>query len=162
MRTGIALGSNLGDRLAILRSAVQAVQSLNDRPIRVSALYESVPVGCAPGDPLFLNGVMEIDWIDQPQQLLGRLQELEAAAGRPTEHVKNAPRPLDLDILYWGHERIIQEDLVLPHPRWYLRSFVYVPLVEIAEDWVKQETSDPEFVPPTDGLELFAAAGWHR
>ncbi len=133
LRCGVALGSNVGDRLAHLQVAAQALAHLADfsQPVLKSPLYETAPVDCAPGTPAFYNAVMEIGFFGTPQSLLERLQAVERALGRPEERSKNAPRVLDLDLLYADDLVVHGEDLELPHPRLGWRRFVLEPLAAI-------------------------------
>jgi len=131
-RALVALGSNLGDRAAHLRRALRAlVQTPGLRVLRVSRIYETAPVG-AKGHPQsdYLNAVAALQSALPPRLLLLRLQQIERAAGRRRTW-RNAPRTLDLDLLFHGAPRR-DPDLVLPHPRLHLRGFVLAPLAEIA------------------------------
>jgi 2-amino-4-hydroxy-6-hydroxymethyldihydropteridine diphosphokinase len=138
MRAGIALGSNLGDRLANLKTARQKIQSLAqvEPPLLASAVYETEPVDCEPGAPAFLNAVMEISHAGEPLALLQRLRQIEAALGRPPRHVRNASRTIDLDLLYCDDVVMDTPELELPHPRMHQRRFVLEPLAEIRPDFV--------------------------
>jgi 2-amino-4-hydroxy-6-hydroxymethyldihydropteridine diphosphokinase len=133
MRTAVALGSNLGDRLANLRAARKAIADLaNIQPAIVSsALYETDPVGCEPGAGKFLNAVLEFDYEGDPLELLKNLREIERTLGRPSDHPRNISRKIDIDILYSGDQRIDSKELQLPHPRMHLRKFVLQPLADI-------------------------------
>lgn len=133
MRCGIALGSNVGDRLAHLRAGRAALMALHAGPEAplFSSIYETEPVDCAAGTEPYLNAVVEIETAAEPQALLEALLQIERAEGRPAEHGRNAPRTLDLDLLY-AEEAIIQSpSLTLPHPRMTERRFVLQPLAEI-------------------------------
>ncbi len=139
MRCGLALGSNLGDRVARLGEAVRRL----GLPVLVkSSVYETAPVDCADGDPAFANAVVEIAFDGTPEELLARTQAVEIAMGRPGNHPKNAPRTIDLDILYCGDATIAIPALTLPHPRLGERRFVLVPLAEIRPEMV---LADSEF-----------------
>lgn len=133
MRCGIALGSNLGDRLAHLRAGKAAVAPLHTGSAapRVSPVYETEPVDCEPGTAPYLNAVMEIETDAEPLALLRALQQIERAEGRPAEHGRNASRTLDLDLLYAGETTLRSAELTLPHPRLSERRFVLQPLVDI-------------------------------
>ena len=104
-----------------------------------SPRFETTPVDCPPGSPPFLNAVAEIE-VDSvvltPLNLLDELQEFEIERGRSRLHDPNAPRPLDLDIIYYGIERIDQMGLVIPHPRAHKRRFVLEPLAQLHPDLV--------------------------
>jgi len=132
MRAGIALGSNLGDRDAILKEAINHLKDLHESgKFLLSGLHETVPMDCPPGSPLFLNAVVELESSLTPMELLRRLQSIEVAAGRPKNHGINQPRTLDLDLLYCDEMALCLPELKLPHPRITERLFVLTPLVEI-------------------------------
>ncbi|MDQ6913683.1 MAG: 2-amino-4-hydroxy-6-hydroxymethyldihydropteridine diphosphokinase [Verrucomicrobiota bacterium] len=138
MRAGIAFGSNLGDRLANLKAGRAEVVSLPgvELPVVASGVYETEPVDCAPGTREFLNAVMEIGYPGAGEELLRELRNIEKAHGRPTAHERNAPRTLDLDLLYFGGVQISQPGLQLPHPRMLDRRFVLEPLAEIRPELI--------------------------
>ena len=141
---GIALGSNQGDRLATLREARARIARLvpgNQQPAAAclcAPVFETEPLDCSPGSGPFLNTVIEISCPPpfSPTRLLLRLQSIENALGRPTRHPRNAPRPIDLDILYAGRFRSELPKLTLPHPRLAQRRFVLEPLAGIRPDLV--------------------------
>ena len=133
MRTAIALGSNLGDRLANLAAGRDAVLRLPEisAPMLQSRVYETEPVGTGTDAGAFLNAVIEIGFTGEPDALLAGLRAIESALGRPNRHPRNAPRTLDLDILYIGDRVLVGADLIIPHPRVHLRRFVLAPLNDI-------------------------------
>ena len=132
MRAGIALGSNLGDRSALLTEATGHLKALHEEgEFLASSLHETTPINCPPDSPLFLNGVVELETSLPPLDLLHRLQALEIAAGRPKDHGVNEPRILDLDLLYCDEMTLHNPSLDLPHPRMTERLFVLAPLAEI-------------------------------
>ena len=133
MRTAVALGSNLGDRLANLRAARERIVDLAGAqpPVLSSAIYETEPVGCEPGAAKFLNAVLEFDYEGDPASLLEQFIRIEQALGRKRDHPKNVSRTIDIDLLYYGDHKIQDERLQLPHPRMHLREFVLRPLVDI-------------------------------
>jgi 2-amino-4-hydroxy-6-hydroxymethyldihydropteridine diphosphokinase len=131
VRAYVALGSNLGDRAARLREALAGLAATPGvERVVASALYETEPVG--PPQGRYLNAVAALDTSLGAHALLGRLAELERAAGRERGAERNAPRTLDLDLLLFGEERIETPELVVPHPRLHERAFVLVPLAELA------------------------------
>jgi len=137
---GIALGSNLGDRSAELDAGIAFLRSLShDNEMRESPRIKTEPVDCPPGSAPFLNAVVEIE-IDPrilpPRELLGKLQAFEHRRGRSVLRETNAPRPLDLDIIYYGDLIIDEPDLIIPHPRAATRRFVLEPLASLHPDLV--------------------------
>lgn len=132
MRAGIALGSNLGDKKSFLNQAIGHLRELHEGgDFLVSSFHDTEPLDCPSGSPTFLNAVAEIETSLSPLELLRRLQDLEIRSGRPQHHPKNAPRTLDLDLLYCDGMTLYHPDLELPHPRMTGRAFVLAPLAEI-------------------------------
>jgi 2-amino-4-hydroxy-6-hydroxymethyldihydropteridine diphosphokinase len=136
MRVGIALGSNLDNRLENLRAARGHLFALHeDRgPFLCSRIYETEPVDCPPGSAPFLNAAIELACTIPPLDLLEKLQAIEHLLGRPSNHARHAPRPIDLDILYYDNLSFTLPELTLPHPRIPERGFVLTPLADIAPD----------------------------
>src|SRR5438067_8954934 len=128
------MGSNLGGSRRLLRDALEAI---GDRVVAVSPLYETEPVGGPPGQPSYLNVVVELDTDQTPRELLGLARRLEAAAGRVRAERWDS-RTLDVDVLLVGDMKVDEPDLVVPHPRMHERRFVMAPLADLA----------PELVPP--------------
>jgi 2-amino-4-hydroxy-6-hydroxymethyldihydropteridine diphosphokinase len=135
----IALGSNLGDRRAYLDRALQALREKRGiAVIRVSAYYETAPVGGPPGQGDFLNAAAELQTELGPEDLLRTLLEIEQGLGRVRD-VRHGPRTIDLDLLLYGDLVRGGPELTLPHPRLHERQFVLQPLAEIAPN-VKHPT----------------------
>ena len=165
MRTGIALGANLGERLAPLRAARASLLALHEgsSPALVSPLYETVPVDCPPDSPAFLNAVIEIETSLDPALLLDHLAALEGQHGRPARRAHHAPRPLDLDILYAGHLVQHTARLTVPHPRLARRRFVLQPLADLRPQLLLPGHSRTiaqhlAALPPDPAVQLFAPA----
>src|SRR5438067_2195440 len=133
MRALLGMGSNLGDRRAHLRDAVQ---SLGTSVVAVSPVYETEPVGGPPQDN-YLNLVVELDTDLSPRQLLGVCHRLETAAGR-VRGERWGPRTLDVDILLFDGCTVDEPDLAIPHPRMHQRRFVMAPLADVAPDIVPE------------------------
>ena len=133
MRAGIALGSNLGERLAHLQAARREILALPGigGPVMASRVYETEPVGTEADAGAFLNAVVEVEFKGDPRALLGDLQAIEAKLGRPSRHPRNSSRTIDLDILYIGDLVLHCDDIAIPHPRLHLRRFVLAPLADI-------------------------------
>jgi 2-amino-4-hydroxy-6-hydroxymethyldihydropteridine diphosphokinase len=136
-RAFIGLGSNLGDRRALLRAAVAGLEAAGD-VVGVSPLYETEPVGGPEGQGQYLNVVVELSTGDTPRRLLERCRVLEAAAGR-VRTVRWGPRTLDADVLWVQGCEVDEPDLVVPHPRLWERRFVVQPLADLAPDLVTSE-----------------------
>jgi 2-amino-4-hydroxy-6-hydroxymethyldihydropteridine diphosphokinase len=134
----IALGSNLGDSRQIVLDAMVRLQNFSNQPILKSSLWQTSPVNCPPGSPLFVNAVVGfVPHVDETlESLLQKLRALEKEFGRPPKKVLNEPRLLDLDLIAFGAETWNTPDLVLPHPQAHLRRFVLQPLSEIAPDLI--------------------------
>ena len=138
MRIGIALGSNLGDRLANLRAARQAIvdPAADESSVLASRVYETEPIDCEPGAGKFLNAVLEIDFDGDPTELLQKMIGIEESLGRDRDHARNLSRKIDIDLLYAGDLNVANEELRLPHPRLHQRRFVLQPLADIRPDLV--------------------------
>jgi 2-amino-4-hydroxy-6-hydroxymethyldihydropteridine diphosphokinase len=129
----VALGANLGDPVATVRAAIDALASLPDvQLVGASSLYRTAPVGLK-NQPDFINAVVALDTALPPPALLAALFAIEARFGRQRS-VKNAPRTLDLDLLLCADAVLVTPQLTLPHPRLHQRAFVLAPLLEIAAD----------------------------
>ncbi|MGM0594928.1 MAG: 2-amino-4-hydroxy-6-hydroxymethyldihydropteridine diphosphokinase [Pseudomonadota bacterium] len=133
-RAYIGLGSNLNDPVAQLGQALDALRQLADsRLTAVSRLYRSDPMG-PPGQPDYVNAVAMLDTRMEPLLLLDALQQIEQAQGRVRSGERWGPRTLDLDLLLYGAEVIDHPRLQVPHPQLRQRSFVLVPLAELAPE----------------------------
>ncbi len=133
VRAWIALGGNLGDRAAILASAVERLRACGVTVRRLSHAYETRPEGGA-AEPPYLNAVAELETTLPPEALLRTLQGIEEALGRPRPHL-TGPRTCDLDLLSYDDLVTETPGLVLPHPRLHRRGFVLVPLCELNVHW---------------------------
>ena len=128
----IALGSNLGDREANMRRALDELgRSAGVQALRASTLHETEPVG--PAQPRYLNAAAEIETTLTPRELLAVCQEIEFALGR-VKTVKWGPRTIDLDIVLYSEQIVREPDLEIPHPLMHERAFVLEPLAEIAPE----------------------------
>jgi 2-amino-4-hydroxy-6-hydroxymethyldihydropteridine diphosphokinase len=134
----LGIGSNLGDRKAYLRKAIDRLEAAGIHVLRCSSVYETEPQDVR-DQPWFLNVVVEAETALYPLQLLGRTQNIELALGRVRRRSKG-PRTLDIDILLIGDARIRSERLTVPHPALTRRRFVLEPLAEIAPDLVDPGT----------------------
>jgi 2-amino-4-hydroxy-6-hydroxymethyldihydropteridine diphosphokinase len=132
-RAYVGLGSNLGDREATLRAAVEALGAAEGvEVVAVSTLVDTAPVDLL-DQPRFLNGVAVLETVLPPRTLLALLLAVEARYGRDRAAVPaQGPRTLDLDLLLYGAEALDEEGLRVPHPRLHERAFVLGPLAEVA------------------------------
>lgn len=126
----LSLGSNLGDRKAILRTAIEALAAAQVLVTKASSFYETEPKDFLE-QPWFLNCVVEAQTLLTPRDLLRALRGIEAQLGSKKEFAKG-PRLLDIDILLYGDETSDLPELQIPHPRMLERKFVLTPLAEIA------------------------------
>ena len=130
----MAFGANLGEAQTTVLQAIQDVGALANTQLQIaSSLYASAPHEAI--GPEFVNAVAMYDTDLPPLELLDALQNLEKTAGRERPYL-NAPRTLDLDIIFYGDIALDSPRLTLPHPRWQKRAFVLVPLAEISPDKV--------------------------
>jgi 2-amino-4-hydroxy-6-hydroxymethyldihydropteridine diphosphokinase len=139
MEAALSLGSNLGNRMENLRRARAGIGKVPGvRLLASSSVYETDPVDVAAEhrDRKFLNAAVLVETELTPEALAGRLQALETALGRRRCADRNAPRVVDIDLLYVGAERRERPELRLPHPRWTERRFVVQPLADVAPDRV--------------------------
>lgn len=125
----VALGANLGDAVATVQQALRDLAALPEtRLLKASSLYRSAPYEAQ--GPDFINAVALVYTQLSPLALLHALQALELQCGRERPF-KNAPRTLDLDIIFYGDVSLDTPELTLPHPRWHERAFVLQPLAEV-------------------------------
>lgn len=130
-RAYVALGSNLGDREAHLRSARRALGAAPETAVEAaSRVFETAPLG--PSQPRYLNAVLALRTRLAPRELLERCLAAERAAGRERGGAPLGPRTLDCDLLLHGDRVLREEGLELPHPRLHERLFVVAPLADLA------------------------------
>ncbi len=134
IRVFIGVGSNLGNREESLRKAAEAIRRIpKTRWLRSSKVLETEPVG-GPAQGRYLNAVWEIETGLSPQELLREFLAIETGLGR-VRTVRDAPRTLDLDLLFYGTEVLDFPELKVPHPRLQERRFVLEPMAELAPEW---------------------------
>lgn len=128
-----------------MRNARKEIAALDNvrPPILASAIYETEPVACEEGAARFLNAAIEFEYEGDAQDLRHELAEIEQALGRPSSHARNASRPIDLDLLYFGHLEIETSELRVPHPRISGREFVLRPLADIRPELVLPTQTKP-------------------
>ena len=134
-RVYLGVGSNLGDRRIFLAKAQSLIRKIPaTRFLRESSIFETDPVG-GPPQGKFLNAVWEIETSLSPDGLKDELLQIESKLGR-RRTVRNAPREIDLDILFFGDRIVEEKELQIPHPRLHERAFVLFPLSELAPEKV--------------------------
>ncbi len=138
----IAMGSNLGDRSRMLRSAAEFLQSLSETPIVVSSTHETEPVGASTS--MYLNAVARIRTSLNPSDLLHQLKEWEVGVGRDPDAPRWTDRLIDLDIIDYDGRYYECAELIVPHPECLNRRFVLEPLKEIQPGWIH----------PTEGIRI--------
>ena len=135
MRTGyLGLGSNVGDREAHLRAAIELLGERGVEVEAVSSLYETEPVGEVLDQPDFLNAAIRIHTELEPEELLDVCKEVEVARGRQLDAPRHSPRSLDVDLLLLGDVERTTDRLTLPHPEVTSRRFVLAPLLELSPE----------------------------
>lgn len=144
-RAYVGLGANLGDRERTLHAAVDALAAEEGiEVVAVSTLRETEPVGVGE-QPTYLNGAAELETTLTARELLDRLLAVERRLGRVRSPGEHGPRTLDLDLLLYGHDEVIDEPgLTVPHPRLADRRFVLEPLAELAPGLVVPGRGDVE------------------
>lgn len=130
-RVYLSLGSNMGEREANLKAAIESLAALG-KITAISSLYETEPVEFA-AQPWFLNCVVELETEKMPRQLLAAILDIEKGLGRRRVQ-KKGPRTLDIDILFFGNSTVKTKGLTIPHPAMQERRFVLEPLAEIAPE----------------------------
>lgn len=128
----VGLGGNIGDMYATLQSAIERIKKLPDvSDVETSSFYRTAPVSPVP-QPDYLNAVCRFKTTTDANTLLTRLQEIEVCLGKIPKP-KTDPRPVDLDMLFYGDETSDAQHLLLPHPEWKNRLFVLVPLSDLTD-----------------------------
>jgi 2-amino-4-hydroxy-6-hydroxymethyldihydropteridine diphosphokinase len=147
-RAYLALGSNLGDRLAHLQRGVDGLAAIDGISVlAVSRVYETEPVG-GPSQDDYLNAVVSIDTTLNPRGLLDVAMAVEQLADRVRVE-RWGPRTLDVDILLFGDDSVHEPDLEIPHPRMHERAFVLAPLHDVAPERVSVPAGGWEGITPT-------------
>lgn len=129
----VGIGSNLGDKEENIRKSIN-LMGKKCEILKISSLYETEPVGYADQE-WFLNCVVKVNTSMNPEELLEFLLSIEKDLGR-AKTIKNGPRTIDLDILFYGDKIINKNNLIVPHPRLHERLFALEPLMEISPELV--------------------------
>lgn len=163
MEIGFSLGSNLYNRKRLLMQAKNLLLSApRTRYIDQSPIYETTPVDVKPEyqDMAYLNSVVIVESDLPLESWLSYIGKIEENLGRERTDDRNAPRPIDIDIIYAGDQIIDGGGLEVPHPRWAERRFVVQPLSDVRPAMILPETNKPvsmilRSLPPDDGLSIF-------
>jgi 2-amino-4-hydroxy-6-hydroxymethyldihydropteridine diphosphokinase len=132
----ISLGGNIGDVKSNIRLAMEMLESLGAKDLKLSEIYETEPVDCKPGTSNFYNAVASLKWKYTSENLLNACKSIEKKLGRPENHEKNSDRPIDLDIVFFGDETLDLPYLTIPHKEAHKRSFVLKPLMDLSPDFM--------------------------
>jgi 2-amino-4-hydroxy-6-hydroxymethyldihydropteridine diphosphokinase len=127
----LGLGSNLGDRRAHLRQAVDELPGLGVEVLASSSVYETEPVGLVLDQPDFLNACLRVRTEHGPEEVLDACKETERIVGRSAGGVRHGPRVIDVDLLLLDDLQYVSRRLTLPHPEVTSRRFVLMPLLEL-------------------------------
>jgi 2-amino-4-hydroxy-6-hydroxymethyldihydropteridine diphosphokinase len=163
MEIGFSLGSNLHNRKRLLMQAKNLMLSApRTRFVDQSPIYETTPVDVKPeyADMAYLNSVVILESELPLESWLSYIGKIETNLGRTRTEDRNAPRPIDIDIIYAGDQIIDGGGLEVPHPRWAQRRFVVQPLCDVRPDLVLPEAHKPvsailRSLPPDAGLRVF-------
>lgn len=137
----IGIGSNQGDRVSLVQSAIAHLHEIpNSHVTAVSPFYESAAITQGDAQPDFVNAVAAIETMLAAPELLQHLHAIEARMGRPLPRAKWQPRAIDLDLLDFGGGILEDSDILLPHPEIPKRLFVLLPLRDIAPGWIHPVT----------------------
>jgi 2-amino-4-hydroxy-6-hydroxymethyldihydropteridine diphosphokinase len=156
IRAVVGLGSNLGDRLGILRAALADLGRLAGA-VKASSVYLTAPVG-GPPQPDYMNAAALVDFDGEPEALLSAMLGIEAKLGR-VRGERNGPRTIDLDLLWIEGVVVDSAHLTVPHPRLRERAFALVPMLEVAPDAVDPTTGET-YVAPAGEVRKVGPPAW--
>lgn len=131
----LGIGSNLGDREANLKGAVESIGESIGLVVKSSSVYETEPWGFNSEDK-FLNMVLEVETDLSPSDVLNTIHQIETKLGRIRGEVQYSSRVIDIDIIFYEDLKIIEKNLIIPHPLMYERKFVLIPFCDIAPDFL--------------------------
>ncbi len=131
----LLLGSNIGDRVALINNAIDLIENKTGKVLKSSLFYETEPWGFSDSKS-FLNKVIIINTNLTPKVLLTELLKIELMLGRERNQMQYSSRKIDIDILFFNDFIINEELLIIPHPRLHLRMFTLIPLAEIAPSFI--------------------------
>jgi len=164
MEIGFSLGSNKGQRKRLLMQAKNLLLCApRTRYVDQSSIYETTPVDVKPEfkDMLFLNSVLIVESDLPLESWIRYIGKIEKNLGRIRAEGSNAPRPIDIDLIYADDQVVDSDDLVVPHPRWATRRFVVQPLCEVRPDLIIPGSDRPvseilRLLPGDEGLRVYA------
>lgn len=129
------LGSNLGDRICLIKEAIRLIEDKVGDVLGTSSYYHTAPWGTEHPLP-YVNVALSVNTQHTPEKVLKTILSIEKSLGRTRNGDQNAPRSMDIDIIFYDNLIINQNKLTVPHPRMHLRRFVLVPLNEIAPTYI--------------------------
>lgn len=136
----LSVGTNLGNRENNISSCIDYLEKISEIK-NISKIYETVPYKVQIEQSNFLNLALEINFFESAENLLIEINKIEKELGRVRSSIRNEPREIDIDIIFFGNQIINKKDLVVPHPRFRERLFVLEPLNDIAPNFLDPITN---------------------
>tara|TARA_A100001234_G_scaffold753_1_gene631 strand:- start:2020 stop:2496 length:477 start_codon:yes stop_codon:yes gene_type:complete len=136
----LSVGTNLGNRENNISNCIDYLEKISEIK-NISKIYETVPYKVQIEQSNFLNLALEINFFESAENLLIEINKIEKELGRVRSSIRNEPREIDIDIIFFGNQIINKKDLVVPHPRFRERLFVLEPLNDIAPDFLDPITN---------------------
>ena len=136
----LSVGTNLGNRENNISSCIDYLEKISEIK-NISKIYETVPYKVQIEQSNFLNLALEINFFESAENLLIEINKIEKELGRVRSSIRNEPREIDIDIIFFGNQIINKKDLVVPHPRFRERLFVLEPLNDLAPNFLDPITN---------------------
>tara|TARA_Y100000817_G_scaffold69391_1_gene52828 strand:- start:12899 stop:13375 length:477 start_codon:yes stop_codon:yes gene_type:complete len=136
----LSVGTNLGNRENNISNCIDYLEKISEIK-NISKIYETVPYKVQIEQSNFLNLALEINFFESAENLLIEINKIEKELGRVRSSIRNEPREIDIDIIFFGNQIINKKDLVVPHPRFRERLFVLEPLNDIASNFLDPITN---------------------
>ena len=136
----LSVGTNLGNRENNISSCIDYLEKISEIK-NISKIYETIPYKVQTEQSDFLNLALEINFFESAENLLIEINKIEKELGRVRSSIRNEPREIDIDIIFFGNQIINKKDLVVPHPRFRERLFVLQPLNDIAPNFLDPITN---------------------
>ena len=136
----LSVGTNLGNRENNISSCIDYLEKISEIK-NISKIYETIPYKVQTEQSDFLNLALEINFFESAENLLIEINKIEKELGRVRSSIRNEPREIDIDIIFFGNQIINKKDLVVPHPRFRERLFVLEPLNDLAPNFLDPITN---------------------